>query len=237
MKPDQNDPADRKGRSCQGWRIMHEAVADCDLKVQQIEAAWALHRQITAFNPRRPWLERHFASQNGRCAYCGVPMHIEATDHTGRRATIDHVVPRARNGPDVESNTVAACLDCNQAKADLSLAEFISHPFRLGQFAEMNAPPDRLAVDVESPFRCEVSLERGVRVTFRGRERLDVVEYCVPDRWVVVPVGKTMDKRGRLMTVKLRGTVAVTFRDFMRECYAERCLMKAFGEPLIPRAA
>ena len=46
------------------------------------------------------------------CAYCG-----------GRASTVDHVLPRSRNGGNTWSNTVAACGDCNQRKGDRTPAE------------------------------------------------------------------------------------------------------------------
>jgi len=52
-----------------------------------------------------------------RCVYCAVPLALEA-------ATLDHVYPRARGGPDVAGNVVAACVRCNRMKADLLPSEF-----------------------------------------------------------------------------------------------------------------
>lgn len=46
------------------------------------------------------------------CAYCG-----------GRASTVDHVLPRSRNGGNTWSNTVAACGGCNQRKSDRTPAE------------------------------------------------------------------------------------------------------------------
>jgi hypothetical protein len=68
-------------------------------------------------------------------------------------------------------------------------------------------PPDRLCVDPDSPFYDEAVLERGVGVRFKGRERDDVEEYCVSEGWIRVAVGKTVDRHGDAMTIKLKGTV------------------------------
>ncbi|MBW4096183.1 MAG: HNH endonuclease [Acidobacteria bacterium] len=45
--------------------------------------------------------------RDGRCAYCGGPAQ-----------TVDHVHPRSRGGQSSWTNLVAACLPCNQRKAD-----------------------------------------------------------------------------------------------------------------------
>lgn len=210
--------------------MMHETPMGSDQKAAEIEAAWAAHRATASLNPRRPWLERHYANQDGKCAYCGVVMDVSPTGPTERRATIDHVIPRARGGPDVEENTLAACLLCNRDKADMPLSQFLSHPSRRRRFDEVNSPPDRLAVDSKSPFRCEESLERGVRVFFRDRERTDVEEYCVSEGWIAVPAGKALDRKGRPITVKLKGVVKVAFEDAQQECYAESIIAGSQGQ-------
>lgn len=77
---------------------------------------------------------------------------------------------RARGGDDVEGNTVAACVSCNAAKADIR-DDFERHPLRLQRFQQANTPPDRLAADPASPFYDDDAMTRGVAVKFRGRER------------------------------------------------------------------
>jgi 5-methylcytosine-specific restriction endonuclease McrA len=55
---------------------------------------------------------------DGRCSYCGDPM--------GDDDTVDHVVPRAEGGAALGiGNLVPACKCCNNAKADLTLLEFL----------------------------------------------------------------------------------------------------------------
>lgn len=68
-------------------------------------------------------------------------------------------------------------------------------------------PPDRLAVDPNSPFHDASALQRGVGVRFNGIERMDVEEYSVSEGWIRVQAGKARDRRGNPMTLKLRGTV------------------------------
>jgi hypothetical protein len=71
----------------------------------------------------------------------------------------------------------------------------------------LDQPPDRLCIDPESPFYNEAVLERGVGVRFKGRERDDVEEYCVSEGWIRAPVGKTRDRHGNLLTIRLSGPV------------------------------
>ena len=76
-----------------------------------------------------------------------------------------------------------------------------------------DAPPDRLAVDPDSPHHDEGALARGVGVRFKGVEKDNVEEYCVSEGWVRLAVGKTVDRRGKPMTIKLQGTVEPYFKD------------------------
>jgi hypothetical protein len=74
-------------------------------------------------------------------------------------------------------------------------------------------PPDRLSVDPSSPFHDADVLARGVGVRFKGVDKTNVEEYCVSEGWVRLAVGKSVDRRGNAMTVKLQGEVAPYFRD------------------------
>lgn len=75
-----------------------------------------------------------------------------------------------------------------------------------------DTPPDRLASDLRSPFYDAEMLDRGVGVRFNGVERDNVEEYCVSEGWIRVPVGKSKDRRGNPMTLKINGQVDVYFR-------------------------
>ncbi|HRD27159.1 MAG TPA: DUF3297 family protein [Caulobacter sp.] len=76
-----------------------------------------------------------------------------------------------------------------------------------------DTPPDRLATNPRSPYYDAAVLERGVGVRFKGEEKTNVDEYCVSEGWVRLSVGKTLDRHGNPMTVKLQGTVEPYFRD------------------------
>ncbi|MFT4248861.1 MAG: DUF3297 family protein [Pseudomonas sp.] len=74
-----------------------------------------------------------------------------------------------------------------------------------------DTPPDRLAVNPQSPFHDAEVLARGVGIRFNGAERDDVEEYSVSEGWVRVQAGKARDRRGNPMTLKLKGTVEAYF--------------------------
>lgn len=74
-----------------------------------------------------------------------------------------------------------------------------------------DTPPDRLSNDPRSKFYDEALLERGIGVRFNGVERHNVEEYCISEGWVKLPVGKSLDRRGQPMTMKVKGTVEAWF--------------------------
>ena len=74
-------------------------------------------------------------------------------------------------------------------------------------------PPDRLARNPKSPHYDAAVLERGVGVRFKGIEKTNVEEYCVSEGWARLAVGKTVDRTGAPLTVKVQGTVEPYFRD------------------------
>lgn len=54
-----------------------------------------------------------------RCAYCGTRLDVDT-------ATLDHVYPSSKGGPNLSGNLVAACGTCNRMKGDLLPAEFFA---------------------------------------------------------------------------------------------------------------
>ncbi len=113
------------------------------------EAVRATKQAARDLGLHHDWLARHMERQNGRCAYCGIPMFLApARGKADRRATLDHVVPLAKYGPDTEGNTVAACEACNKAKADMNAQLFRLSPFCIARKKFAATVPDRLTVTV-----------------------------------------------------------------------------------------
>ncbi|PPU94384.1 DUF3297 family protein [Xanthomonas albilineans] len=68
-------------------------------------------------------------------------------------------------------------------------------------------PPDHLAISPHSPFHDTEALSRGVGIRFNGVERDNVEEYSISEGWIRVQVGKSRDRRGNPMTMKIKGAV------------------------------
>ncbi len=81
----------------------------------------------------------------------------------------------------------------------------------------MSTPPDHLSNDPASPFYDEAALERGIGIRFNGVEKKNVEEYSVTEGWVRVAVGKTVDRHGKPLTMKLKGKVEAFFKDVSEE--------------------
>jgi hypothetical protein len=74
------------------------------------------------------------------------------------------------------------------------------------------ALPDRLSIDARSPFCNRAVLEHDIGIRFNGKDRTDVEEYCVSEGWVRVPAGKTLDRKGQPLLIKLKGQVEAFYR-------------------------
>lgn len=76
-----------------------------------------------------------------------------------------------------------------------------------------DTPPDRMSTNPRSPhFDMEV-LQRGIGIRFKGKERTDVEEYSISEGWIRVAAGKSKDRFGQAMTIKLSGEVEAWFED------------------------
>ena len=67
--------------------------------------------------------------------------------------------------------------------------------------------PDRLSLNPRSPHFDQDVLSAGVGIRFNGVEKTNVVEYSVSEGWICVPAGRSLDRFGQPMTVKLKGKV------------------------------
>jgi len=82
----------------------------------------------------------------------------------------------------------------------------------------MNTPverpdlPDHLSIDPRSPHHNKAVFEPDLGIRFNDTERFDVEEYCVSEGWIRVPVGKQVDRKGRALTIKLKGKVEAFYK-------------------------
>jgi hypothetical protein len=76
-----------------------------------------------------------------------------------------------------------------------------------------DVPPDRLAVNPHSPFFDGDKLQRGIGIRFKDVVRHNVEEYCVSEGWVRVQAGKSVDRKGQPLLIKLNGPVEAWYED------------------------
>jgi hypothetical protein len=75
---------------------------------------------------------------------------------------------------------------------------------------EANSPPalpDHLSTDPRSPHHNAAVFEHDIGIRLNDKERFDVAEYCISEGWVKVPAGKTLDRKGQPLLLKLKGRV------------------------------
>ncbi len=108
----------RDGQELPGRCVLEKARAMVGLGL----AVWLdpEHRMRLTYNV---WAGRKISRQiirrdQGRCTYCGQTA-----------TSMDHLLGRARGGLTQPNNLVAACADCNQARGDRSLEDWLAeHP-------------------------------------------------------------------------------------------------------------
>ena len=104
-----------------------EALKYSDRKVKTVSKSFRIPAVIKLIELARVVYKRKvnfsktnvFIRDNYKCAYCGRDMSLNK-----RRATVDHVVPKARGGKDSWKNCVTSCNKCNNMKGDQSVEKF-----------------------------------------------------------------------------------------------------------------
>jgi hypothetical protein len=76
-----------------------------------------------------------------------------------------------------------------------------------------DTPPDHLSINPRSPYFDGDALQRGVGIRFKDRVRTDVEEYSISEGWIRVAAGKSKDRFGQSMTIKMSGPVVAWFDD------------------------
>ena len=72
--------------------------------------------------------------------------------------------------------------------------------------------PDHLSVDPRSPHHVAAVFQHDIGIKFNDKERNDVEEYCLSEGWIKVAAGKTLDRKGKPMLIKLKGKVEAFYR-------------------------
>jgi predicted house-cleaning NTP pyrophosphatase (Maf/HAM1 superfamily) len=84
----------------------------------------------------------------------------------------------------------------------------------MNQEASTRPPlPDHLSVDPRSPHHVAAVFQHDIGIRFNGTERFDVEEYCLSEGWVRVAAGKTVDRHGKPLLIKLKGKVEAFYRE------------------------
>ena len=73
--------------------------------------------------------------------------------------------------------------------------------------------PDHLSIDPRSPHHVAAVFEHDIGIRLNDKDRFDVEEYCISEGWVRLPVGRSLDRRGQPMTLKVKGPVEAFFYD------------------------
>ena len=73
--------------------------------------------------------------------------------------------------------------------------------------------PDRLSLDPRSPHFDEEVLMQGVGIRFNGQEKTNVEEYCISEGWIRMAVGRSRDRHGNPMTLKMNGKVEPYYQE------------------------
>ena len=76
-----------------------------------------------------------------------------------------------------------------------------------------DVPPDHLAINPKSEFFDAEALQRGIGIRFKDVVRTNVEEYSISEGWIRVQAGKTMDRKGQPLTLKLNGAVEAWYED------------------------
>jgi hypothetical protein len=72
--------------------------------------------------------------------------------------------------------------------------------------------PDHLSIDPRSPHFVQAVFEHDIGIRFNDKERFDVEEYCISESWIKVPAGKTLDRKGKPLLIKLKGRVEAFYK-------------------------
>jgi hypothetical protein len=72
---------------------------------------------------------------------------------------------------------------------------------------EDSSLPDRLSLDPRSPWFDEEVLKAGIGIKLNGQEKTNVQEYCISEGWIRIAAGRSRDRYGNPMTIRLTGKV------------------------------
>ena len=63
-----------------------------------------------------------------------------------------------------------------------------------------------------SPHHLAAAFEHDIGIRLNGKEQKGVEEYCISEGWIKLPAGKTLDRKGQPLLIKLKGKVEAFYR-------------------------
>jgi hypothetical protein len=97
--------------------------------------------------------------------------------------------------------------------SDVSPADVPAANVPAADVPQLDVPPDRLSISPRSPWYDADKLMRGIGIRFKGNVRHNVEEYCISEGWVRVQAGRTMDRKGKPLMLKVSGDVEAWYED------------------------
>ena len=189
-------------------------------KQQEIDESWNRHirsqlsERDVNLEMRREWLNNHLAIQDNKCAYCGVSIQVGKIEgREDRQATIDHIIPRSKNGADTWENTLASCAACNSQKASDDLGVFLRSEALTERIYQAFSCPNHVSTDPGSKYFDIDALQRGIAIFIDGREFKNVHEYCITEDWAKLRLPRGKTRTGQPMTTRRAGQIVAIYRD------------------------
>ncbi|MBI1889297.1 MAG: DUF3297 family protein [Burkholderiales bacterium] len=72
--------------------------------------------------------------------------------------------------------------------------------------------PDRLSINPRSHHYNAEVLKHGIGIKLNDKEYTNVEEYCISEGWIAVASGKTLDRKGNPLMIKLKGRVEAFYQ-------------------------
>lgn len=73
--------------------------------------------------------------------------------------------------------------------------------------------PDRVSSDPASPFFKPANYCRALEVRHNGNIKDNVREFCVSEGWANLIIGKTKDRHGKRLAIRVSGNIEVKYKD------------------------
>ncbi len=94
----------------------------------------------------------------------------------------------------------------------MDVSALIEENTGMNETTQRPALPDHLSVDPRSPHHNAAVFEHDVGIRLNDIERSNIEEYCISEGWVKVPAGKTLDRKGRPLLIKIKGKVEAFYK-------------------------